>query len=152
MVDEADAVCRPGNEGKNRTDFYRTLNDYCRQSSVDGYSGADFVIKDFELNNRWLKSCRVTTTLPVSGTPIRTLCMCTIFSQAIESVISLCFINLKGIDLKEIRVIARLQNMVKVVAGIKLIVCAANAHDTLTQRSLHSVQIPQYCSTHVAPT
>ena len=63
MVDEADAVCRPGNEGKNRTDFYRTLNDYCRQSSVSGYLGADFVIKDFELNKRWLKSCRVTTKL-----------------------------------------------------------------------------------------
>ena len=53
MDSKADAVCRPGNEGKNRTDFYRTLNDYCRQSSVDGYLGADFVIKDFELNNRW---------------------------------------------------------------------------------------------------
>ena len=53
MVDEADAVCRPGNKGKIGTDFYRTLNDYCRQSSVDGYPGADFVIKDFELNNRW---------------------------------------------------------------------------------------------------
>ena len=52
MDSKADAVCRPGNEGKNRTDFYRTLNDYCRQSSVDGYLGADCVIKDFELNNR----------------------------------------------------------------------------------------------------
>ena len=52
MEVKADAVCRPGNEGKNRTDFYRTLNDYCRYMcslhSVDGYLGADCVIKDFE--------------------------------------------------------------------------------------------------------
>ena len=53
MDSKADAVCRPGNEGKNRPKFYRTLNDYCKQSSVDGYLGADFVIRDFELNNRW---------------------------------------------------------------------------------------------------
>ena len=53
MDSKADAVCRRGNEGKNRPKFYRTLNDYCKQSSVDGYLGADFVIRDFELNNRW---------------------------------------------------------------------------------------------------
>ena len=69
--------------------------------------------------------------LPVSGTPIRTLCLCTIVSQAIESDISLCFINLKRIKLKEIRLIARPYNMVK-VARIKLIVCAGNACDALT--------------------
>ena len=51
MDSKADAVCRPGNEGKNRPKLYQTLNDYCRQSSVDGYLGTDFVRRDFKLNN-----------------------------------------------------------------------------------------------------
>ena len=53
MESKADAVCQPENKGENRTDFWQTLNSYCKQSSVNEYLGADFVIKDFELNNRW---------------------------------------------------------------------------------------------------
>ena len=59
MESKADAVCQPENKGENRTDFWQTLNSYCKQSSVNEYLGADFVIKDFELNNHWLKSCHV---------------------------------------------------------------------------------------------
>ena len=124
MDSKADAVCQHGNEGRNRTNFWQTLNDYCKQSSADGYPGADFVIKDFELNNCWLKSCRVTTMLPVSGTPIKTLCLCTIFSQVIERDISLCFTNLIRLNSNEIKLIAWPQ---KVVAGIKLIECATRS-------------------------
>ena len=35
MESKADAVCRPGNEGKNRTDFYRTLNDCCSVTPLE---------------------------------------------------------------------------------------------------------------------
>ena len=44
----------------------------------------------------------------------------------------MCFTNLIRINSNEIKLIAWPYNMVKVVAGIKLIECAANARDALT--------------------